>query len=227
MLRGDLYTAITPTLRKVREECVQLFHEYNSTATSLPLLARINLLNSIFGLPHLPLSTPDSELQIQPVVEPPFHCDYGLHIRLEKGVKIGHNCSFIDSTYIRIGARTHVGPNVSFFAGGHVLDAKLRDGANGPEFGKEIVVGEDCDIGGNSIVLPGVTIGRGAVVSPGSVVTRDVEEYVVVAGNPARVVQRLRGENEDEGEIELRRRLEIVEREVMDIRKELERLKEN
>ncbi|KAF9007479.1 acetyltransferase, CysE/LacA/LpxA/NodL family [Cyathus striatus] len=224
MLRGELYTAFTPTLIKVRAECSQLFHAYNNTATSLPLLDRVNLLNSIFGLPPLPSSTPDAELQLRPIIEPPFHCDFGFHVKLEEGVKVAQNCTFIDTTYIRVGARTFVGPNVSFFSGGHPLEGALRNGTKGPEFGKDIVVGEDCYIGGNVILLPGVTIGRGAVVSAGAVVTKDVEEYAVVAGNPARVVRRLRGDNGEEGESELRRKLEIVERDVRDVRKELERL---
>jgi acetyltransferase-like isoleucine patch superfamily enzyme len=61
----------------------------------------------------------------------------------------------------------------------------------GPEYGKPITIGEDCWIGGNVVVLPGVTIGRGVTVGAGSVVTKDVEDYVVVAGNPARVIRRL------------------------------------
>lgn len=67
----------------------------------------------------------------------------------------------------------------------------MRCGVLGPEYGKPITIGEDCWIGGNVVVLPGVTIGRGVTVGAGSVVTKDVEDYVVVAGNPARVIRRL------------------------------------
>lgn len=63
----------------------------------------------------------------------------------------------------------------------------------GPESGKPITIGEDCWLGGNVTVLPGVTIGRGVTVGAGSVVTKDVEADVVVVGNPARVVKRLKG----------------------------------
>ena len=54
--------------------------------------------------------------------------------------------------------------------------------------GKGIIIGEDCWIGIRSIILPGVTIGDGAVVGAGAVVTKDVEAYSVVAGNPAKVI---------------------------------------
>lgn len=61
----------------------------------------------------------------------------------------------------------------------------------GPEYGKEIHVGEDCWIGGNVVILPGVSIGRGSVVGAGSVVTKSVDEFTVVAGNPARVIRKI------------------------------------
>jgi acetyltransferase-like isoleucine patch superfamily enzyme len=67
----------------------------------------------------------------------------------------------------------------------------VRNGTSGPESGKPIKIGEDCWFGGNCIVLPGVTIGRGVTVGAGSVVTKDVPDYVVVAGNPARILQKI------------------------------------
>ena len=51
------------------------------------------------------------------------------------------------------------------------------------------MIGEDCWFGGNAIVLPGVTIGRGVTVGAGSVVTKDIPDFCVVAGNPARVIR--------------------------------------
>jgi acetyltransferase-like isoleucine patch superfamily enzyme len=67
----------------------------------------------------------------------------------------------------------------------------VRNGLRGPENGAPITIGEDCWFGGNVTICPGVTIGRGVTVGAGSVVTKDVEDFVVVAGNPARVVRRL------------------------------------
>ena len=49
-----------------------------------------------------------------------------------------------------------MGPNVSLYSGTHPLDPELRDGTNGPEYGKEIHIEEDCWFGGNVTVLPGV-----------------------------------------------------------------------
>lgn len=55
---------------------------------------------------------------------------------------------------------------------------------------KPVTIGNDVWIGRRVIILPGVTIGNGSVVAAGSIVTRDVEEYTVVGGNPARVIKR-------------------------------------
>ena len=52
-----------------------------------------------------------------------------------------------------------------------------------------ITIHDDVWIGANSVVLPGITIGAGAVVAAGSIVTKDVEENAIVAGNPARLIR--------------------------------------
>jgi acetyltransferase-like isoleucine patch superfamily enzyme len=57
--------------------------------------------------------------------------------------------------------------------------------------GAPITVGEDCWFGGNVTVLGGITIGRGVTIGAGSVVTKDVPDFVVVAGNPARVLKKI------------------------------------
>jgi acetyltransferase-like isoleucine patch superfamily enzyme len=111
--------------------------------------------------------------------------------RLGKGVFINFNSTFIDTCPISIGARTLVGPHCSFYSGTHPLDPFLRNGIKGPELGKPITIGEDCWFGGNVIVLPGVTIGRGVTIGAGSVVTKDVPAFHVVAGNPARILRKI------------------------------------
>jgi len=80
---------------------------------------------------------------------------------------------------------------VSFYSGTHPLDPALRNGLVGPELGKPITIGEDCWIGGNAVILPGVTIGRGSTIGAGSVVTKDVPPFHVAAGNPARLIRKI------------------------------------
>lgn len=149
-----------------------------------------------------------------PILYPPMKADYGYNIkyvlqatcsqelvsdtdaepahgRLANNVMINCNSTFVDTCPIEFGSRTMVGPNCSFFSGTHPLDPTVRNGTRGPESGKPIKIGEDCWFGGNCIVLPGVTIGKGATVGAGSVVTKDVPAYHCVAGNPARIIRKI------------------------------------
>jgi acetyltransferase-like isoleucine patch superfamily enzyme len=157
-----------------------------------PLTPR-SILNDQTILP--PPGSPEEEaaLGTYPYVDGPIKFDYGTQCRFGPGVYINSNATFLDTCTITIGARTLVGPNCSFYAATHPTDPRVRNGINGPEAGKPITIGEDCWLGGNVVVLPGVTIGKGVTVGAGSVVTKDVEDYVVVVGNPARVVKRLEG----------------------------------
>lgn len=108
----------------------------------------------------------------EPWVEAPFRADYGTNVRVGEGVFINFNCTIIDTCLVSIGARTLFAPNVSIYSGSHPLDPDVRQGTEGPEDGKEVWIEEDCWIGGNAIILPGVRIGRGSTVGAGSVVTK-------------------------------------------------------
>jgi maltose O-acetyltransferase len=118
------------------------------------------------------------------VVRPPFHCDYGYNISLGDGVFLNFNCVILDVVEVTIGDRTQIGPAVQIYAADHPRDAETRK--TGLEFGRPVRIGSDVWIGGSAILLPGVTIGDGAVIGAGSVVTRNVAAGVTVAGNPAR-----------------------------------------
>lgn len=144
----------------------------------------------------MPSQLPDPEqdaalFEDEPWVEAPIHMDYGTNVRLGSNVYLNQNCTIIDTCLVSIGSRTLVAPNVSFYSGAHPLDPQLRNGTRGPETGKEIHVGEDCWIGGGAIILPGVKIGRGSTVGAGSVVTKDVPPFHVVAGNPAKIIRKI------------------------------------
>jgi maltose O-acetyltransferase len=118
------------------------------------------------------------------VIRPPFFCDYGTNIRLGDGVFLNFNCVILDVVGVTIGDRTQIGPAVQIYTADHPRDAETR--ATGLEFGRPVAIGRDVWIGGGSILLPGVSIGDGAVIGAGSVVTRDVGEGQTVTGNPAR-----------------------------------------
>lgn len=122
-----------------------------------------------------PASTPSADEQLfaeEAWVEAPIHIDYGTNVKLGKNVFINFNCTIVDTCLVTIGARTLFAPNVSLYSGTHPLDPDVRNGTKGPEMGGEIHIEEDCWLGGNCIILPGVRVGRGSTVGAGSVVTK-------------------------------------------------------
>ncbi|KIW78770.1 hypothetical protein Z517_08609 [Fonsecaea pedrosoi CBS 271.37] len=194
--RGELYHAFVPELIAARDRCKQACDKLNSSeSTTRRRIIEMwrEITNDTRPLPPLqPSSVDDDRLfEKEPWICGPLRADYGFNIFLGQGAQLNFNSTFIDTCPIRIGARTLVGPNCSFYAGTHPLDPAVRNGTNGPELGKEINIGEDCWLGGNVIVLPGVTIGRGSTIGAGSVVTKDIPAFHVAAGNPARILRKI------------------------------------
>jgi acetyltransferase-like isoleucine patch superfamily enzyme len=114
-----------------------------------------------------------------------------------RGVKMGRDC-FIDPNAILETAYPEnitLGDDVRVTAGAIVMTHikaphLLRDKGYVPAVLKPVVLRSHSFIGVNSVVMPGVTVGEGAVVASGSVVLADVPSYTMVAGNPAKVVKR-------------------------------------
>ncbi|MFT3971683.1 MAG: DapH/DapD/GlmU-related protein [Micropruina sp.] len=120
---------------------------------------------------------------------PPFHTDFGRNIRIGRNVFINMGCKFQDQGGLTIGDGALIGHNVVIATLNHDLDpARRADVVPAP-----VVIGKDVWIGSNATILPGVTIGDGAVVAAASVVTRDVPAGTVVVGSPARVARRVPG----------------------------------
>ncbi|KAI9373061.1 trimeric LpxA-like protein [Aspergillus egyptiacus] len=183
MERGDLYYAFTPQLVADRKRCSRIVGHLNR-AGELSRREIASFWKEITNDPNpLPPPSPnpteeseDAILHAYPWIEPPIHIDYGYNIKVGSGVFINFNCTILDTCTVSIGSRTLIGPNVSLFSGTHPVDPEVRDGTNGPEMGRPIVIGQDCWIAGNVVVLPGVRIGDGCTVGAGSVVTRDIPD---------------------------------------------------
>ncbi|KAK5659139.1 hypothetical protein OQA88_1229 [Cercophora sp. LCS_1] len=213
MLSGELYYSFTPDLIADRRRCKAACLEYNehSVAGVAPRRKLVELWNKLVrDETPLPLvaATPEEDEDLfgdYPWVDGPVKMDYGFNVKFGKNVYVNFNSTWLDTCQITVGARTLIGPNCCFFAATHPIDPVVRNGTNGPEGGKPITIGEDCWFGGNCIVLPGVTIGNGVTIGAGSVVTKDVPDYVIVAGNPAKVVrniERTGGEVAEEGTLD-------------------------
>ena len=111
-----------------------------------------------------------------------------------EGLKIGNNSNigpyaYIGcSGYIEIGNNVMISPRVSIYAENHIYDDPdrlLKD--QGVKI-EQVIIEDDCWIAANSIILAGVTIGKGSVIAAGSVVTKDIPPYSIAAGVPAKVI---------------------------------------
>lgn len=122
-------------------------------------------------------------------VNPPFYCDYGKHIEAGKNFFANYNCTLIDVAKIRIGDNCMMAPNVSVYTAGHPVHPVSRNSAY--EYGKEVTIGDNVWIGGNTVVCPGVHIGSNVVIGAGSVVTKDIPDWCVAAGNPCKVIRKI------------------------------------
>ncbi len=89
---------------------------------------------------------------------------------------------------ILIGACVMVGPNVVIRASNHRTDDPCRPMLEQGQTGGRIVIGDDVWIGANAVIVPNVTIGSHVIVAAGAVVTRDVPDFAIVGGVPARVI---------------------------------------
>ena len=118
-------------------------------------------------------------------LSPPVYTDFGKNIKIGKDVFVNSGCCFQDQGGVTLGDGCLVGHNVVFAT----LDHDKRPGRRGDMTAAPIVVGKDVWIGAHATILKGVTIGDGAIVAAGAVVTRDVPPNTIAAGVPARVVK--------------------------------------
>lgn len=107
----------------------------------------------------------------------------GLNIKIGNRVLISHNCNIFDNDTHPIDAKKRHDQFKHITEKGHPKNMNLND--------REIIIEDDVLIGANAIILKGVKVGKSAIVGAGSVVTKDVEPFSVVAGNPARLIKKL------------------------------------
>lgn len=175
MLSGRLYHPGDPELALARDRAKDLTWRYNQMNPT-DWEGRTALLRELLG-----------RLGEDSWIEPSFRCDYGTQISLGGHVFLNYDCVFLDAAPISIGSFAQIAPRVCFYTVGHPIDAEVRD--TGLEFGRPITICDSVWLGGNTVVLPGVTIGEGTVVAAGSVVRRDLPPHVVAGGNPCQVLR--------------------------------------
>ena len=124
----------------------------------------------------------------------------GKNVNIEKGAVITSAMEIGDRSGVGINATMHgkviigkdvmMGPECIIYTQNHAFDRTdipmLEQGFS-PE--KPVVIGDDVWIGGRVTILPGVHIGNGAIIGAGAVVTKNVPDYAIVGGNPAKVIK--------------------------------------
>lgn len=126
-------------------------------------------------------------------INPPFYCDYGFNIEVGNHFFANYNCVFLDVSKIKIGENCLFAPNVSLYTAGHPLHPVSR--SSDYEYGAPITIGDNVWIGGNAVICPGVTIGSNSVIGAGSIVTKDIPEWSLAAGNPCKVIRKITEED--------------------------------
>ena len=176
MIDCEAYLAGDPILVKERRKAKNLLHRLNVIEYRITKKAREIIQELI----------PNAGANLY--IEPPFFCDYGYNISCGDNVYFNVNCVVLDCAPIKIGSNVFFAPHVQLYTANHPLDAELRKTL---ENTLPISIGNDCWIGGNTVILPGITIGNGCVIGAGSVVTKDIPDNSLAVGNPARVIKKL------------------------------------
>lgn len=177
MLSGKLYDSTDAQLKKERKHARELTDMFNMPGT--PRKQRKNLLTELLG------STKENFF-----IEPTFKCDYGYNIHVGENFYANFDCIILDVNEVIIGDNVMFAPRVCIYTATHPVDADERN--EGLEYGLKVTIKDNVWVGGNSVILPGVTIGQNAVIGAGSIVTKDVPDNAVVAGNPAKVIKMLK-----------------------------------
>jgi len=122
-------------------------------------------------------------------IEIPFYCGFGKNIFIGDFFYANYNCTIVDNAEVIIGNHVFLAPNVSIYTAGHPLDFRTRN--LGMEFAKPVTIEDNVWIGGNSTILPGVTIGHGSVIGAGSVVVKSIPPNTVAAGKPCKEIKKI------------------------------------
>lgn len=177
MCMGLPYRAGADGLPESRLACKELLYRFNSCPPQEQPAVQ-ELLKTLFGKTGERLW-----------IEQPFHCDYGWNIELGEHFYANYNLTILDVGKVTIGKNVMCAPNVAIYTAGHPVHPQSR--SSGYEYGIPVTIGDNVWIGGNAVILPGVTIGSNAVIGAGSVVTRDIPDNVIAAGNPCRVIREI------------------------------------
>lgn len=177
MLSGEPFCSLDPDLLTEIRQARRLTRLINAT-TEDQEKEREQLIRQLFGSTGKKVA-----------LNPPFTCDLGYRIHVGENFFANYDCTILDHGGVYIGDNCMLAPKVCIYTIGHPEDPKER--AVSMAYCKPVHIGNDVWIGGSSIILPGVTIGNNVIVAAGSIVTKDIPDNVIVAGNPAKIIKEL------------------------------------
>ncbi|KAF5598595.1 galactoside o-acetyltransferase [Fusarium pseudocircinatum] len=189
MISGMLYNPSHPELLEGRHRARGLAYKYNNLDPSAGTREEIDdkraqMLSEMLG-----------KVGKGTYIETPFIPDYGSNISIGENCFMNFGLTILDTSLVIIGDRVQMGPNVHIYTAGHETSVLSR--IKFVEFGHPIRIEDDCWIGGNVVILPGVTIGRGCTVGAGAVVTKSLPAYSIALGAPAKVVKTIQSVEEE------------------------------
>lgn len=175
MTSGEWLYGILPSITEALQRAEELCFRLNATPPSQPLV-RERILRELLG-----------SIGKRFVLHSPFRCDFGSQISIGEDFVGNFNLTILDEAPVTIGDRVFIGPDTGIYTVSHALHADQR--AAGVMRSLPVTIGNDVWIGGRCTVLQGVSIGDGAVIGAGSVVTHDIPRGVLAAGVPCRVIR--------------------------------------
>lgn len=170
-------------MKKLRIDLIALYEFFFSLVFALPRLRVFNWMKTLYL--RLLGAKVGKGVTFYPGIKinPAHKIEIGDHVDLAWGVII------TTSGGVSIGNRTLIGYKSMILSSNHVIPSNRQRIFEAGHLSKPVAIANDVWIGGNCTILPGVTVGEGAVVAAGSVVTKDVPPFTIVGGIPARIIK--------------------------------------
>ena len=184
MVKGLIYDPADPDISAEQIPFLDKLWEFNQLKPS-DLEAKTAYMKAVFA-----------ECGDNNYIELPFRANWGgHHTHWGSNIYANSNLTLVDDGHIYIGNGVMFGPNVTIATANHPINSELR--VRGLQYNRDVHIGDNVWIGANAVIVPGVNIGKGSVIGAGSVVTKDIPENAVAAGNPCRVLREI-GEHDRE-----------------------------
>ncbi|KAI8165723.1 Sophorolipid acetyltransferase [Colletotrichum sp. SAR 10_65] len=181
MISGMLYSCMAPELVHARNRARRMAQKFNTYVPEEEATAeqvadkRVAMIKELFG-----------KVGEDIYLEPSLQVDYGCNITIGDRFYANFNTVILDCAHVTIGDRVMFATGVSLITATH--ETSLQSRRDNIEYAEPITIEDDCWLGANVTVLPGVTIGKGCTIGAGAVVNKNVPPYSVAVGVPAKVV---------------------------------------